>query len=256
MIDTHSHLYEPEFAEDREAVLQRARQAGVERILLPNINNDSREPMLELCRLNPGYCYPMLGLHPEDVRPDFQPTLDAMRHELAQPGHPYIAVGEVGLDFYWDQTYANEQAQAFRQQVQWAVKFRLPLMIHCRAAHRQMVDVLNEFRGENLSGVFHCFGGTMDEATELLSFPHFVLGIGGVVTFKKSPLPEVLRHVPLERIVLETDSPYLAPVPHRGQRNESSFLVDTCHKVAEIYEVTPAEVERVTNATVRRIFRL
>ena len=131
MIDTHSHLYEPEFAEDREAVLQRARQAGVERILLPNINNDSREPMLELCRLNPGYCYPMLGLHPEDVRPDFQPTLDAMRHELAQPGHPYIAVGEVGLDFYWDQTYANEQAQAFRQQVQWAVEFRLPLMIHC-----------------------------------------------------------------------------------------------------------------------------
>ena len=255
MTDTHSHLYEPEFVDDIDDVIRRAQDVGVERILLPNINAASLRPMLDLCEAHPHYFYPMLGLHPEDVKADYADVLDEMEQNLQMPDHPYIAVGEVGLDFYWDRTYAAEQQNAFRRQVEWAVRYQLPLMIHTRSAHLELIDILEEYREENLSGVFHCFGGSLQEAEELLSFPGFVLGIGGIVTFKKSPLPEVLTHVPLERVVLETDAPYLAPTPHRGQRNESSYIVETRNKIAEIYKVSPETVDEVTNATVRRIFR-
>ena len=254
MTDTHSHIYGPEFADDIQEVIERAKAVGVDRILLPNINDDSIEPMLTLCKHYPGYFYPMMGLHPTDLTPDYQQVLDQMEHLLADENHPYIAVGEVGLDYYWDKTFYLEQQTAFRRQVEWAIAYRLPLMIHSRAAHRELVDILDEYRGRGLTGVFHCFGGNLDEACELLSFEGFVLGIGGVVTYKKSTLPEVLTHVPLERIVLETDAPYLAPVPYRGKRNESSFLAETLHAVADIYKVEPSEVEKCTNDTVKRIF--
>lgn len=256
MIDTHSHIYEPTFNADREEVIMRARKAGVECILLPNINAESIEQMLDLCHLQPGYCFPMMGLHPTDIEENYKQILTEMESLLATPDHPYIAIGEVGLDYYWDKSKAREQEETFRIQIEWAIKYHLPLSIHARNAHRQLVTALTEYRGEPLSGVFHCFGGTKEEALELLDFPNFVLGIGGVVTYKNSPLPETLTSVPLERIVLETDSPYLAPVPYRGKRNESAYVVEVLRKVAEIYNTSEQEVERVTNDNTKRIFPL
>lgn len=254
MIDTHSHIYGPEFEEDRELVVQRAQQAGVERILLPNINEASISPMLSFCHSYPGYCYPMMGLHPEDVADDYLQVLARMEDLLKDASHPYVAVGEVGLDFYWDASRSSQQLDAFSRQVEWAIQYKLPLVIHSRSAHSQLVQTLRHYTKNELTGVFHCFGGTLDEAQELLSFDGFVLGIGGVSTFKKSPLPEVLQHIPLQRIVLETDAPYLAPVPYRGKRNESAYVAEVALKVADIYNVSPEEVENVTNANVRRVF--
>ena len=254
MTDTHSHIYGPEFADDIDEVIARARAAGVTRILLPNINRDTVRPMLALCQAHPGYLFPMMGLHPEDVAADYSAVLDEMEHLLQQPGHPYVAVGEVGLDFYWDTTFRDEQLCAFRRQVEWAVRYRLPLVIHCRAAHREMVNILNDYRREPLTGIFHCFGGTLEEARELLAFPGFALGIGGLVTFRKSPLPDVLPHLPLSRIVLETDSPYLAPTPYRGRRNESAYVALTRDALAHIYKVAPEEVDSCTDDAVLRIF--
>ena len=256
MIDTHSHIYGEEFDEDRSSFVERARQAGVEAILLPNINMDSIRPMLNLCSEHPGFCYPMMGLHPEDVRDDYSKVLDMMYEELNSAGNRYIAIGEVGLDFYWDETYRSQQIEAFERQVCWARDFNLPLVIHTRSAHRELVDVMKDHRNDALTGIFHCFGGTQEEAEELLTFEGFVLGIGGVVTYKKSTLPDVLRNVPLERIVLETDAPYLAPMPHRGKRNESAFVAETMKRIAEIYEMEPSEVDKVTTATAKRLFRL
>lgn len=256
MIDTHSHIYEPEFDEDREQVVQRAREAGVDCILLPNINAESIAPMLSMCEHNPRYCYPMMGLHPEDVRDGYPEILANMKKLLQSQDSPYIAVGEVGLDFYWDDTYREQQLDAFEHQVCWARDFRLPLVIHCRSAHHELVEVMERHRSENLTGIFHCFGGTREEAEQLLSFEGFVLGIGGVVTYKKSTLPEVLKTIPLERIVLETDSPYLAPVPYRGKRNESAYVAETLRRVAEIYERSPKEVAEVTSNTAKQLFGL
>lgn len=255
MIDTHSHIYEPVFNADQKDVIQRARQAGVECILLPNINASSIEPMLSLCSRYPGYCYPMLGLHPEDIEDNYKQVLADMKKLLAVPNHPYIAIGEVGLDYYWDKSKVKEQEETFRTQIEWAIEYHLPLMIHSRSAHGQLFAAIDEYRGEELSGVFHCFGGTAEEAQELLQFPNFMLGIGGVVTYKKSTLPEALAAVPLERIVLETDAPYLAPVPHRGKRNESAFVVEVLRKIAEIYDVSEQQAEDTTNINAKRIFQ-
>lgn len=254
MTDTHSHMYGPEFDEDRELAIQRAREAGVERILLPNINLGTIAPMLDLCRRHADYCYPMLGLHPEDVKDDWAEVLRHMEELLQQPDHPYVAVGEVGLDFYWDTTYKQEQLAALERQIAWASRYGLPLVVHCRAAHHELVEVMARHRGEGLTGIFHCFGGTLDEARDLLQFDGFVLGIGGTLTYKKSTLPEVVSSIPLERMVLETDSPYLAPVPHRGKRNESAYVADTLLRLAQECGRTPREVEEVTERTVLRLF--
>lgn len=256
MIDTHSHIYEPEFDEDREEVIQRAREAGVERILLPNINQESIQPMLHLCRQHPDYCLPMMGLHPEDVKKDYEKVLDEMWQLLQPADHPFIAIGEVGLDFYWDTTYRSEQLAAFERQVCWARDLHLPLVIHCRKAHRELVDIMEHYRTEHLTGIFHCFGGTTEEALKLLSFPGFVLGIGGIVTYKKSTLPETLTHIPLQRIVTETDAPYLAPVPYRGKRNESAYVAHTLQCLATIYGVTVEKIGKTTTETAKRLFNL
>lgn len=254
-IDTHSHIYEPDFADDREEVVLRAQQAGVDAVLLPNINRASIQPMLDLCAAYPDYVYPMMGLHPEDVDADYAQVLQEMYALLTAAENPYIAVGEVGLDFYWDTRYAREQEAAFEQQVEWALALDLPLVIHCRQAHREMVDILRSYDVRSLKGIFHCFGGTYEEAKELLSFEHFALGIGGIVTYKKSSLPEVLQEVPLQRIVLETDAPYLSPVPHRGKRNEPAFALHTATFLASLYNVSSEEVFRQTNENVKRVFR-
>lgn len=260
-IDTHSHLYGEEFAEDIDDVLLRARNAGASRIFLPNVSAASLPPMCALAERYPGFLYPMIGLHPEDLTADWRDVLAGMERLLQQPSHPFIAVGEVGLDYYWDRTLYAEQQEAFAIQVQWALRYHLPLMIHTRSAHREVVDVLRQSVGvasspeENLTGVFHCFGGSAEEAAELLQFSGFMLGIGGVLTFKKSSLPSVLKEVvPLSRIVLETDAPYLAPVPYRGKRNETAFLTAVIHRLADIYGVTDEEVAEVTTSNALRTF--
>lgn len=254
MIDTHSHIYEPVFSADREEVIMRAKQAGVEYILLPNINAESIEQMLDMCRHYPGYCFPMMGLHPEDIEENYKQVLADMKALLEVPNHPYIAIGEVGLDYYWDKTKVKEQEEVFRTQIEWAIEYHRPLMIHSRSAHRQLVTAISEYKDEDLSGVFHCFGGSKEEALELLQFPNFMLGIGGVVTYKNSHLAETLTSVPLERIVLETDSPYLTPVPYRGKRNESAYVAEVLRKVAQIYNVSEQEAESITNSNAKRIF--
>ncbi|MBR3478505.1 MAG: TatD family hydrolase [Bacteroidaceae bacterium] len=236
IIDTHSHLDGEEFADDLPEVIQRAKDAQVEKILVPNVNLQGLPHLIEVCDAYPDYLYPMIGLHPVDVKDDYQTQLDQMFIFLKENPNRFCAIGEVGLDFYWDETYRNQQLEAFEQQIQWAKQFGKPLMIHARNAFEEIVEIMERHRNDQLEGVFHCFTGTEDEARKLLSFDGFKLGIGGVLTFKKSTLPEVLKNaVPLSRIVVETDSPYLAPVPHRGKRNESAFIIEIVRRLTEIY---------------------
>ena len=240
MIDTHCHLDGEEFREDLDAVVARAKEAGVEAIGVPGIDIKSCQTVLEVCRRYPGYCYPMLGLHPEEVRADWESVLAQLRQYRLLD---CIAIGEVGLDFYWSREFEQEQLLAFEEQVRWSVEMQLPLMIHCRKAQNEMVAILKKYRDDLPGGVFHCFTGNALEAQELLQFDRFVLGIGGVLTFKKSHLPEVLPTVvPLDRIVLETDAPYMAPVPQRGQRNEPAFVAYVLKRLAEAYGVSEEEV--------------
>lgn len=250
MIDTHSHIYGPEFDDDRAEVLQRARLAGVDKVLLPNINEESIARMLQVAKEYPDMCYPMMGLHPEDVKEDWAQVLDRMEMQL----DGMIAVGEVGLDFYWDTTFRKEQIEAFERQICWAVELNLPLVIHMRKAEQELLEVMERHKSDGLRGVFHCFGGSKETASRMLKHEGFVLGIGGVVTFKNSRLAETLRHVPLDRIVLETDAPYLAPVPYRGKRNEPSYVAHVARFLSDIYNVSEEEVNDVTNLAVKRVF--
>ena len=258
MIDTHCHLDGEEFKDDLEAVIARAKEAGVEAVGVPGIDLKSCETVMEICRRYPGYCFPMLGLHPEEVRADWQEVLQRIKISLTSHFSPLtsiIAIGEVGLDFYWSREFEEAQLQAFEEQVRWSIEWQLPLMIHCRKAQNEMVNILKRYKDDLPGGVFHCFTGNTIEAQELLSFERFVLGIGGVLTFKKSKLPETLvEAVPLDRIVLETDAPYMAPVPMRGQRNEPAFVAHVCRKLAEVYGVSEETVDAVTTANVARIF--
>ena len=279
MIDTHAHLDGVEFNDDREAVMQRAREAGITKILVPAIDLTTSRQILTLCRQHQGFLYPMVGLHPEEVHNDWEEQLGAIRQLLPQvplpstgtspsagndcpssasPQQPaIIAIGEVGLDYYWSREFEHEQLMAFEEQVKWSVESRLPLMIHCRKARNEMVSLLKHYKDELPGGVFHCFTGNEHEAEELLQFPQFVLGIGGVLTFKKSHLPEVLPQVvPLERIVLETDAPYMAPVPMRGKRNESAYVRHVLQRLVEAYGVSEDHLEQVTDQNVRRIFKI
>ena len=223
MIDTHSHLFLEEFAEDLPDVIERARQAGVSHIFMPNIDSTTLQPMLDVCRRYDGYCFPMVGLHPTSVRAEsYEKELDVVARELAS-GRSYVAIGEIGMDLYWDKTYLKEQEEVLRRQFDWAL-------------------------------VYDLFTGTADEAKRILEFPGFYLGVNGVVTFKKSHLPDVLSSIPLERILLETDSPYLTPVPYRGRRNESAYVQYVLSKVAEICGRTPDEVAKQTSESALKVF--
>ena len=273
MIDTHSHLDGPEFAEDLEQTLLRAKAAGVEKIFVPGICWADTPRLLEICNTHAGLLYPMVGLHPENIMDeDYHEVLEKMERLIAESvaetegmniasaetegmnaalaeteGMPYackkhiakapiIGIGEVGLDLYWDDTHKSEQMEVLESQLQWAEKYRLPLMIHSRNAHAELMEIMERHRSSNLTGVFHCFTGTPDEARDLLSFPGFMLGIGGVVTFKTSTLRETIKEaVPLSRIVLETDSPYMAPVPNRGKRNESAYVKNVAEMLADVF---------------------
>ena len=255
-IDTHTHIDGTEFDADRAEVISRAKAAGVTKMFVPAIDLKSVDTVLRVCRDNSGFAYPMIGLHPEEVKEDWQEQLHAMR-QMLQDSHPFIAIGEVGLDYYWSREYADEQLEAFEEQVKWSIETRLPLMIHCRKAQNEMVALLRKYKDLLPGGVFHCFTGNAHEAEELMAFPRFVLGIGGVSTFKSSHLREDLpAAVPLDRIVLETDSPYMAPVPLRGQRNESAFLPHVIKTLAASYVVSEDEVAQTTTRTALAVFPL
>ena len=254
MIDTHAHIDGPEFADDLETVLLRAKEAGVEKIFVPGICLKDTPHLLNVCQAHPNYLYPMIGLHPENIMDeDSHQALDQLERMIDES---VIAIGEVGLDFYWDATYKQEQIEVFEHQMQWAEKYNLPLMIHSRNAHQELMEVMEQHRASNLSGVFHCFTGTEEEARELLTFPNFMLGIGGVLTFKKSTLREVVKNaVPLSRIVLETDSPYMAPVPNRGKRNESAYVRCVAEKLAEIYDTDFDNIVLQTTKNTLKVFK-
>ena len=280
VIDTHTHFDAEEFDEDRAEAFARAKEAGVGKVFLPAIDVKTTHAVLALAKEYPGYAYPMIGLHPEEVKEDWKEQLTELRkileeHRMIGNANPagesgnsnpvgdspqfsdFIAIGEVGLDYYWSREFENEQLEAFEEQVKWSVETGLPLMIHCRKAQNEMVHLLRKYEKELPGGVFHCFTGNQKEAEELLSFDKFVLGVGGVSTFKSSHLREDLPAVvPLNRIVLETDSPYMAPVPYRGKRNESAFVVEVMKTLAKAYGISEEEFARQTNLNAERVFPL
>ncbi len=254
LIDTHCHLYGEQFDTDREQVIANAKRMGVDRILLPNVDLQTVAGMHELVVNHPGVCYPMMGLHPCDVKPDFEA-------EIAQlfsffDTHTYCAVGEIGIDLYWDKTTQDIQEQAFLMQVDFALKMRLPIAIHSRNATHRIIELLKNYKGKGLRGVFHCFSESLELAQEILKLDGFLLGIGGVLTFKNAGLPEVLKQIDLEHIILETDSPYLPPVPHRGKRNEPAYTRLVAEKLADVKGVSLREVAEITTANAEQLFGL
>ena len=253
LIDTHSHLFLEEFSEDLPQVIERARSAGVTHIFMPNIDSTTIDSMLLVCNTYNDYCFPMIGLHPTSVNADYEKELEIVAREL-RSFNKYIAIGEVGMDLYWDKTFLKEQQIVLDKQINWALEYDLPVVIHCRDAFGYIYNVLEPYKNTSLKGVFHSFTGTDDEAARILEFSGFLIGINGVVTFKKSRLPEVLTKIPLEKIVLETDSPYLTPVPNRGKRNESAYVKDTLMKVSDIYRMSPEAVGRVTSENALKVF--
>ena len=254
-IDTHTHLFSDSFNEDRTDVVMRAINAGVQTLLLPNIDLESIEPMHDLVAQFPNQCYPMMGLHPGSVDGDWENALEMIKGHLFSE-RKYCAVGEIGMDLYWDKTFVNEQREVFQQQVQWAKKLKLPIVIHAREAFDEIFEVLDVLNDDSLSGVFHCFTGTLEQAHRALDYGQFKLGIGGVLTYKKSGLDEVLSQLPLDCMILETDSPYLPPVPHRGKRNESAYLLHVAERLAEVKNVTLKQVEEITSQNARSLFQL
>lgn len=252
-VDTHTHLFVAEFDIDRADAVRRAVDAGVGTLCLPAINEESLPSLMAMCDEFPSVCHPMIGLHPTELGDDYEAVLDRM-YDILKSDDRFVAIGEVGLDFYWDDTRKREQEEVFRRQIEWALETGLPLAIHSRSAFDELYAVMDDYRGRGLSGVFHCFSGSEEEALKLLSFDGFYLGIGGVVTYKKSTLPDVLKCVPLERVVLETDSPYLAPVPKRGKRNESAYVPYIADFLAALYGCSVEQVAAVTTANARKLF--
>lgn len=250
-IDTHTHIYLEEFISDQEIVVQRALDNGINLMLLPNIDIDSIAPMMELCSNFSGHFKPMMGLHPTSVKEDFENQLKLVEAELSH--NQYIAIGEIGLDFYWDKTYYEQQLTTFRIQLNWAKQHNLPVAIHTRQAMNEMLVELQKSQNGSLKGVLHCFNGTLDEAQKAIDLG-FYLGIGGVLTYKKSTLPEILKVVPLKKMVLETDAPFLPPVPYRGKRNESAYLIETAKKLAEVKEVDIEKIAEICTKNTKELF--
>jgi TatD DNase family protein len=251
LIDTHCHLYSKDFQTDRQEVILRARQAGLSKIYLPNVDLESIPGMLLLEENESGFCHVMMGLHPCSVENDFEEVLDQMEKWLSE--RKFSGIGEIGLDMYWDKTRAAEQEKAFHRQMDWATKHNLPIVIHSREATDRCIELVAEHKDDGIRGVFHCFGGTIEQADKIKSLDFF-LGIGGVVTYKKAGLDEVLKVIGLEKVVLETDAPYLAPVPFRGKRNEPSFIRYVADKIAETLGMKVEEVARITSLNAAELF--
>lgn len=254
IIDTHSHIFQPDFDGDIDDVIGKAKKGGITTILLPNIDVESIDRLHNLADKYPGYCLPMMGLHPTSVTADWQTGLMAIRKQF--DNRKYVAVGEIGIDLYWDKSLEKEQKAAFEEQLQWSIDYDLPVSIHSRDAIPEAIACIKRVGASQLRGVFHSFGGSETELEEILSLGNFCLGINGVVTFKNSTLPVVLKKTELSRIVIETDAPYLAPVPYRGKRNEPSYTPLIIQKLAEIYGTTPGETAGITTANARNMFRI
>ena len=253
MIDTHCHLYSEEFDTDLEEVLKRAVSEGVKKFFLPAIDRSHTSGMNKLEEKYQDICIAMAGLHPCSVKADYLDEIAHVKHLLSQ--RKFAGIGETGLDFYWDKTFIKEQYHALEIQISLALQYDLPLILHTRNATQETIDVVKKHKGSGLTGIFHCFGGSLAEAQQIID-AGFFLGIGGVITYKNSGLAEVLKDVNMDRIVLETDAPYLAPVPFRGKRNESSYLKYIADKLAAVKNVSTEEVEKITDANAKKIFRL
>lgn len=251
LIDTHTHIYDSAFDMDRPEAMQRALDSGVGMMLLPNVDASTISPMLEMHQQFPDCTRVMMGLQPEEVKDDYKKVLDQMEKELERGS--YVGVGEVGLDFYWDASFEKEQLDAFETQLGWAKQLALPLSIHCRNAFGFMARILEKHQDGSLRGVMHCFTGTEEEAKAYLDLG-FHLGLGGVTTYKNCGLKDFLYNIPVDRIVLETDAPYLSPVPHRGQRNEPAFLVDTAKRIVEIFQISLEEIAEITSMNAKTLF--
>ncbi|MDA3944220.1 MAG: TatD family hydrolase [Bacteroidetes bacterium] len=254
-IDTHTHLYLDEFEADRHQVINRAIAKNIKRFLLPNIDAASVESMLQLCHDFPDNCFPMLGLHPTSVKEDWKLQLKEFEELLAVNPGKFIAIGEIGLDFYWDKSFEAQQLQALRTQFDWAKKLDLPVAIHTRAAFPQMLEEIAKAQDGNLKGVLHCFTGTLEEAQKAIELG-FLLGIGGVLTYKKSTLPEILETIELNHLILETDAPFLPPVPYRGKRNESAYMIEIALKLATIKNLSLDEIATQTTQNAIHLFKL
>ncbi|MBF90701.1 MAG: hydrolase TatD [Flavobacteriales bacterium] len=254
LIDTHTHLFAQQFDEDRSEVVHKALEKGVQQMLLPNIDSSSIQPMLNLCTEFPNNCFPMMGLHPCDVKDNYLEELVIIEEWLQK--EKFVAVGEIGIDLYWDKSTLSIQQDAFRKQVRLAKKYKLPIAIHVRDSFDEVFTIIDEMNDDDLSGVFHCFTGNETEANHIINYGGFKLGIGGVVTFKNSGLDKTLRTIPIEHLILETDSPYLAPEPYRGKRNESSYVVLVAEKLAEIYGKSVEEIADITTQNTNELFKI
>lgn len=251
LIDTHCHLYSTEFGTESQEIINRARSVGVEKFYLPAIDSEVIDAMLSLEAANPGVCYAMMGLHPCSVNDRVTDELNLVKEWLNK--RSFVAVGEIGLDFYWDKTYAEQQRMAFVLQMEWALERNLPIVIHTRNAMQETIDLVKPFAAKGLKGIFHCFSGSYESAKQIVGMD-FMLGIGGVLTYKNAGLPEALDKIGLEHMVLETDAPYLSPVPYRGKRNESSYMIEVAKKLAEVKKVTLEEIATITTANAQKIF--
>ncbi len=252
LTDTHTHLYLEQFDEDRNQVVERAIKDGVKYLLLPNIDSQTIQPMLDLCGAFPKNVFPMMGLHPTDVKENFREELDLVRAELEKGG--YYAIGETGIDLYWDKTFLKEQQTALREQVQMAKDFGLPIVLHVRESFDEVFEIIGEMNDEKLNGVFHCFTGSPEQAEKIMRWD-FKMGIGGVLTYKNSGLDNVVKDIPLEHLLLETDSPFLAPKPYRGKRNESAYVKYVAEKLAEVKNTTVEEVAEITTRNAIELFK-
>lgn len=255
LIDTHAHLYAEEFDEDRTEMLRRASDAGVKAILLPNIDSSSIVPMEKLAAQNPS-CIKMMGLHPTYVKENWEVELSIIQTKLFANPNQYCAVGEIGLDLYWDKTFLEEQKEVFRRQLNWAKELNLPIAIHVRKAFDELFEIMDQEWTPELKGVFHCYTGSVEQVKKIIKYEQFYFGIGGVLTYKNAGLQEVLPHIPLNRLVLETDAPYLSPVPYRGKRNESSYVSEVAGKIVDILGISMDEVKETTSSNAIELFQL
>ncbi len=254
MIDSHSHIYLEQFDKDRDATIERARNAGLSRILLPNVDSSTIDAMLDAEKAYPGVCHAMMGLHPTSVKVDFHEQLNVVEQWLNK--RTFIAIGEIGMDLYWDTAFKKQQQEVLATQLKWAAEKEMPVVIHTRDAFPEIFEVFEKHYDSRLSGVFHSFTGELENARHILQMPNFYLGINGVVTYKNSTLPQVLGEVGYDRLLLETDAPYLPPVPYRGQRNEPAYVAYTRDKIADIFGVTAGLVTEKTSQNAQKLFKL
>lgn len=254
MIDTHAHIYSEEFDADRDEVIKRALERGVDKIILANVDSESLAPLLQTCHDYPNLCIPTIGLHPTSVDANYEKVLAVMRARSGE--YPFRAIGEIGLDLYWDTTYREQQLAAFDEQLLWAAELDLPVIIHVRDAFEDLHMALAKRSDLNLRGIIHSFSGNADDVRRIRTYGDFYFGINGIVTFKKSTLPEVIKAIGPTHLVVETDAPYLAPVPHRGKRNEPAYVTDTAQCIADILQTDYATIERVTTENAKKLFKI